>query len=214
MCLRGLAVACGAGYGCTADPGLAAGVIGDRFECGNLTVAAQAAPASVYCPAASAGADTSAPTESQPGYYTVGGRATCSACGAGQILRADGTCGTCVPCGRHEYTTGGCTGSTDRTCEACHTSCTYGCTGGGSGECLHLGTYLASAQGLEEVCDTGHYCTSPASTTSRQPCPAGTYGASVGLASAACDGPCMHGYYCPAGSTRPDAQPCDDACFG
>ena len=36
-----------------------------------------------------------------------------------------------------------------------------------------------------------------------QPCPAGRYGATPGLPSALCSGPCVQGYYCPAASTHP-----------
>ena len=42
----------------------------------------------------------------------------------------------------------------------------------------------------------------------RSSCPAGTYGASPGLISAACDGLCAEGYVCPAGSRSGSALQC------
>lgn len=50
------------------------------------------------------------------------------------------------------------------------------------------------------ACPVGYYCSSGLATPSQ--CPAGTYGAEVGLSSALCSGQCVEGYYCPAGSTN------------
>ena len=47
-------------------------------------------------------------------------------------------------------------------------------------------------------CPIGSYCTG---TDLVQPCPAGVYGATVGLSTAACSGVCHQGYFCPEGST-------------
>lgn len=49
---------------------------------------------------------------------------------------------------------------------------------------------IRSAQAL---CDRGYYCMNGI----RYPCPAGVYGETTGLATAACSGACPMGYYCP-----------------
>ena len=54
----------------------------------------------------------------------------------------------------------------------------------------------------QQRCEKGFYCTGG----SRFTCPAGTYGASGGLDSNRCTGPCPVGTFCPSGSTQP--QPC------
>ena len=55
-----------------------------------------------------------------------------------------------------------------------------------------------------EKCPAGTYTDavrSPAHGTACFPCPAGKYGATTGLTTNACSGPCDAGYYCPAGET-------------
>ena len=116
-------------------------------------------------------------------------------------------------CKRFEYEVSACSTDADRVCAACDSSCSFGCTGPSSGDCLSRGMFV-NASGVTVDCEPGSYCSSPASPTSQRACPAGVFGSSVALASPECDGPCLHGYYCPPGSTTPDAKPCDEACFG
>ena len=49
----------------------------------------------------------------------------------------------------------------------------------------------------ETPCEPGHYCVDG----SRYVCPAGQFGCSSHLTTAACSGSCVAGFYCPAGST-------------
>lgn len=44
-------------------------------------------------------------------------------------------------------------------------------------------------------------------------CPAGRYGASYGMTSADCTGPCAAGYYCPLGSTSQYQVKCGGAAY-
>ena len=205
-CLRGVAVSCGAGYLCNSPEGTEFAEPDFRAPCSDGNP-------ELYCAAAPAG-NTSVVVGAAPsGYYTVGGRASCTDCGSEQFRdAATGECRACRRCSRFEYSTGGCSGASDRTCAACDAACPFGCTGAGSGNCRQRGTYLLD--GVVTVCPAGSYCTSPASATSKQACPAGTYGASVGLSTTFCDGPCIHGFHCPLGSTRPDAALCHIACDG
>lgn len=202
-CLRGVVVSCGAGYLCDSPAGTELGEPDFRAPCSD-------GDPSLYCTAAPGG-NTSVVVGAAPeGYYTVGGRSSCTDCGSEQFRdAATGECRACRRCSRFEYSSGGCSGTSDRTCAPCDASCPFGCNGG---TCFTRGEYVEG--GVVTVCPPGHYCTSPASPTSKQPCPAGTYGASVGLSTTACDGACMHGFYCPAGSTRPDPMLCDIACDG
>ena len=55
-----------------------------------------------------------------------------------------------------------------------------------------------------EKCPAGTYTDavrSPAFGTTCFPCPAGKFGATIGLATNLCSGPCIAGHYCPAGET-------------
>ena len=54
------------------------------------------------------------------------------------------------------------------------------------------------------VCPLGFYCQHGL----RLPCPVGRFGGQLGLASAACSGPCMGGYACPLASTQPTQLAC------
>ncbi|DAZ92498.1 TPA: hypothetical protein N0F65_012728 [Lagenidium giganteum] len=57
-------------------------------------------------------------------------------------------------------------------------------------------------------CPPGEYC----NLGTRYPCPAGSYGATPGLASAACSGLCPAGFYCPERTSQP--LPCAAGTFG
>ena len=52
------------------------------------------------------------------------------------------------------------------------------------------------------VCERGHYCV----RGTKLPCPAGRYGATHGLSTALCTGPCAPGYYCPQGSSADEGR--------
>jgi hypothetical protein len=59
-------------------------------------------------------------------------------------------------------------------------------------------------QEAQVACQPGQYCSDGVAA----PCPAGTYGATTALPSAACSGPCAAGYVCPVASTTPTHTPC------
>jgi len=63
-----------------------------------------------------------------------------------------------------------------------------------------LGRFTRTAQ---VVCARGHYCRDGVQT----PCPAGSFGNTTGLATAACTAECEDGDYCPAGSVVPTSCP-------
>ena len=58
---------------------------------------------------------------------------------------------------------------------------------------------------FDDPCPLGAYCPSP---TAVLPCPAGTFGGALGLATPSCSGPCAGGFFCPQGSTSPTAAEC------
>ena len=205
-CYAGMFVACGAGYRCTRTTSLEVSRDGYREMC------SPEGDATKFCPAVAAGATSSPAQVVQAGYYSVGGRASCSTCGSEQFIDSDGMCRGCRRCFLTQYDAGGCDGLVNRQCESCHSSCEFGCTGPGEGGCRKHGMYISGGEPVE--CPPGSYCPPPASTTSKQLCPAGRFGSSMGRETSYCDGPCLHGYYCPAGSTRPDAELCDPACDG
>ena len=51
----------------------------------------------------------------------------------------------------------------------------------------------------QALCEPGYWCEE--NTGTRKNCPRGRYGASAGLSSSHCDGPCSEGYFCLEGST-------------
>ena len=53
-------------------------------------------------------------------------------------------------------------------------------------------------------CEYGHYC----KNGEKIKCPAGKFGAELGLASSDCSGECLAGYYCPIGSVSGNQHPC------
>ena len=53
------------------------------------------------------------------------------------------------------------------------------------------------------ACPIGSFCSTGASSAT--PCPAGTFGASIGLFTSACSGVCTAGWFCPPGSTTSTA---------
>ena len=68
------------------------------------------------------------------------------------------------------------------------------------------GRFLRCAGGTNEstrydqvICPPGHYCDFGVMID----CPPGRYGATSGLSSPDCTGPCSAGYYCPTASTSP-----------
>ena len=61
----------------------------------------------------------------------------------------------------------------------------------------------------QELCPVGHYCVDGLKLV----CPAGTFGATTGLTTASCSGPCRAGFYCPQGSTSATPRPCGGASF-
>jgi hypothetical protein len=69
---------------------------------------------------------------------------------------------------------------------------------------------LVNERTSESITEAGFYSDEGV----RKSCPPGTYGASLGLASEMCDGPCSAGAFCPEGSTSSTQEPCgwDDSC--
>lgn len=82
----------------------------------------------------------------------------------------------------------------------------YYSAGGGEGSGGGHGTTRTHAH----RCEAGAYCVRGV----RRPCPAGRFGASGGLSSAACDGKCAAGHYCPAGSTSRRQVACPAGRYG
>jgi hypothetical protein len=60
----------------------------------------------------------------------------------------------------------------------------------------------------QTACQPGFYCVNGI----RRQCPAGTYGLTTKLTTAACTGPCTLGFYCPEGTSNP--LPCPAGTFG
>lgn len=60
----------------------------------------------------------------------------------------------------------------------------------------------------QSQCEEGTFCLGGR----RRQCPAGTFGATTGLMSSACSGPCPAGSYCPAGTIDP--IPCPAGSYG
>ncbi|GLD94486.1 hypothetical protein PINS_up003097 [Pythium insidiosum] len=56
----------------------------------------------------------------------------------------------------------------------------------------------------QQICPVGSYCVNGIAYL----CPAGTFGATTGLATPQCSGRCPDGYTCAAGSTSPTSSPC------
>jgi hypothetical protein len=80
---------------------------------------------------------------------------------------------------------------------------------GDAGEWLDSNMYnddpeLILTQQSAAVCEPGYYCEKGV----RMMCPGGTFGASYGLSTSGCDGPCEAGYYCPPASIRATQHRC------
>jgi hypothetical protein len=60
----------------------------------------------------------------------------------------------------------------------------------------------------QTICEAGYYCLKDGR---RYGCPSGRYGATAGMTSTLCTGPCSPGYYCPIGSTSPTQNKCGNA---
>ena len=97
-------VACGAGYRCTRTTSLEVSRDGYREMC------SPEGDATKFCPAVAAGATSSPAQVVQAGYYSVGGRASCSTCGSEQFIDSDGMCRGCRRCFLTQYDAGGCDG--------------------------------------------------------------------------------------------------------
>ena len=80
-----------------------------------------------------------------------------------------------------------------------------------------------STRAAQQICDMGYYCSEKSGI--RIPCPAGTYGATLGLSNpvgpvfdevnaASCSGLCSPGHYCPPNSTSPEEVPCPAGTYG
>lgn len=77
-------------------------------------------------------------------------------------------------------------------------------------DAIGLGGNDSSTRPSQEIAPLGHY----ASLGLLYACPAGFFGATFGLSTPSCSGPCgIGGYYCPSGSTSPVMRYCggDDA---
>ena len=138
-----------------------------------------------YCP----GSDQSSQTDVQSGFYTTGGteitRTGQAECEAGYYCSG----GVKLDCGAVDKFCPGTQQTSPTTAQA-----GFYTTGGT--EATRTG---------ETQCEAGHYCSGGVKVQ----CPAGTFGNSPGLSTAACDGPCPAGYYCPAGTAGP--LDCGDA---
>lgn len=62
----------------------------------------------------------------------------------------------------------------------------------------------------QKICEVGYFCVGGL----KQPCPPGTYGATPGLSTTACSGPCPAGYYCPIGTANATLYRCPAGTYG
>ncbi|RLN87726.1 hypothetical protein BBJ28_00020060, partial [Nothophytophthora sp. Chile5] len=71
------------------------------------------------------------------------------------------------------------------------------------------GTHVVALSSPEEAaCPLGSFCSPAEAPGAARLCPAGTFGNSTGLTTAACSGVCRPGFYCPRGSTSATQVPC------
>ena len=110
-------------------------------------------------------------------------------CSAGYVCPAGSTSPTQTPCG-----------GIDVFCPA----------GSASAQFARAGYYTdgpsVSHRVNETICEPGYWCSGGVKSL----CPAGRYGATAGLSSAGCTGPCGAGFVCLAGATHPTLLPDTD----
>lgn len=138
------------------------------------------------------------------GSYCVGGIA--SSCLAGQYGSARGMVAAACsgPCSQGYYCPAGSTRATQIACSGVG----YYCGGGaGAPQATSSGYYASSDMTSQIICPAGSYCVGGL----RFACPAGTFGAVVGLTSPTCSGPCAAGFTCAAGSTSATQSSCSGA---
>ncbi len=70
--------------------------------------------------------------------------------------------------------------------------------------------HLSMRHTNQTLCEAGYYCLM---NGQRYACPSGRYGATPGMMSTKCSGPCDAGYYCPPGSISPKQNKCGGANF-
>ena len=172
-------------------------------------------PAGGYCPS---------PTKivpCDPGTYSLstGNTASaCSPCPAGTYCPAKGTA-TPIPCGPGTFSVGATTSGSKTVgpiqCIPAAPGYYLPGTGNTSGPGIPCpaGGYCPGGSGAPLDCPVGSYCLSTSGgggsgVTIPILCPAGTYGATVNLTTAACSGPCLAGYICPAGSKIDSVTKC------
>jgi len=168
-------------------------------------------PAGFVC----SGLGTITPTVCPAGAYCPGNNAVATPCPPGTYSTAEGltAASQCAPCPAGRY----CDGS-DPTTSTGDCNAGFLCASG-----------AADPSPVASPCPRGYYC--PAGITTPTPCPAGRYGAVVGLQNEAactlCDagrfcavqalsnysGSCAAGYYCQAGSTTPQENLCPAGSF-
>ena len=121
-------------------------------------------------------------------------------------------------------------GSSSPTAEECGGAHLYCPTGSAAPTPVTLGFYstpatatvdvsatVAAVVGNEQTrtgqtqCAPGQYCDSSGVA---KPCPAGRYGATTGLTTALCSGPCAKGHYCLEASTKAHQYPCPQGTYG
>ena len=201
------------------------------YYCPPGSTSSQEAPcassSSVFCPAA-----TSSPLPVPPGYYSapVGGLLASNAfpCIPGSYC-VGGVQLEC-PAGRYGRRSGESSKNCTALCQAGY-YCPAGSAVGNAALCGNSSVYCLDgsvtplwvdfgyfssggpatgvARTTQAVCGGGSYCMYGVQTF----CPTGTYGAVVGLTSAACSGRCKSGYVCPAGSISSSASPCPAGFF-
>lgn len=125
-------------------------------------------------------------------------------CSAGYACPEGSTNSTTIVCGPGSYSPSG---------SAQCTPCAPGAFGDAPASAVCSGLCLAgfscpsgSWNGTAVACAPGRYSLGGSATCVQ--CPAGVYGATMALASAACSGSCAAGYVCPSGSTTPTATLC------
>lgn len=155
-----------------------------------------------------------APKPCAKGTYSLGGATVCTPCPAGSRCPN--------PKDRPERCPDGST-SDEGQAECAFTHCGPGAFGRPEkGVCqicpkghwctgYHRGWLAVSDAPPPEICEAGRWA--PAGASSCTLCPAGRFGDTEGLFTAACSGPCEAGYECPPGSTYPSVRLCPQGTF-
>ncbi len=157
-----------------------------------------ACTAGYYCPA---GSTSVTQNPCAAGTYSQAGWASCQSVDAGCWGAAKATTSCPNECEAGKYSTGG--------ADSCIECGAGKWSNKKANSCSEIKAGCYGTNGASEcpnTCDAGTY--SLKGQASCTDCPAGTYGATTGLTTEACSGPCEAGYYCPKKSTSKRQKDC------